>query len=140
MNPVLLKPEADTRSQVVVNGGSPPELTDDAVARAGPSAVAGDDRRPSTRWRREHELVVLEGAGSPAEINLPDLVNNRMLAHADAAALLVADIDRGGAFAHLYGTWSLVPPRPVSAWPATCSTASAVTPRCWRPARSGSPS
>ena len=57
----------------------------------------------------EHELVVLEGAGSPAEINLPDLVNNRMVAHADAAALLVADIDRGGAFAHLYGTWSLVP-------------------------------
>ena len=58
----------------------------------------------------EHELVVLEGAGSPAEINLPDLVNNRMLAHADAAALLVSDIDRGGAFAHLYGTWALVPP------------------------------
>ena len=54
----------------------------------------------------EHELVVMEGAGSPAEINLPDLVNNRMLAHADAAALLVADIDRGGAFAHLYGTWA----------------------------------
>ena len=57
----------------------------------------------------EHELVILEGAGSPAEINLPDLVNNAMLAHADAAALLVADIDRGGAFAHLYGTWGLVP-------------------------------
>ena len=59
--------------------------------------------------RAEHELVVLEGAGSPAEINLPDLVNNRMVEHADAAALLVADIDRGGAFAHLFGTWSLVP-------------------------------
>jgi adenosylcobyric acid synthase len=57
----------------------------------------------------EHELVVLEGAGSPAEINLPDIVNNGMLAHADAAALLVADIDRGGAFAHIYGTWGLVP-------------------------------
>ena len=62
----------------------------------------------------EHDLVVMEGAGSPAEINLPDLVNNRMLAHADAAALLVADIDRGGAFAHLYGTWALVPRRPAS--------------------------
>ena len=59
--------------------------------------------------RAEHELVVIEGAGSPAEINLPDLVNNRVLEHADAAALLVADIDRGGAFAHLYGTWALVP-------------------------------
>src|SRR5262249_12086078 len=58
----------------------------------------------------EHELVLLEGAGSPAEINLPDLVNNRALQHADASALLVADIDRGGAFAHVFGTWALVPP------------------------------
>jgi adenosylcobyric acid synthase len=53
--------------------------------------------------------VVIEGAGSPAEINLRDQVNNRILAHADAAAILVSDIDRGGAFAHLFGTWSLVP-------------------------------
>ena len=53
--------------------------------------------------------MLIEGAGSPAEINLPDLVNNRILDHADARALLVADIDRGGAFAHLYGTWALVP-------------------------------
>jgi adenosylcobyric acid synthase len=56
-----------------------------------------------------HELIVIEGAGSPAEVNLRDQVNNRMVEHADAAAVLVADIDRGGAFAHLYGTWSLVP-------------------------------
>jgi adenosylcobyric acid synthase len=108
MNPVLLKPEADTRSQVVVAGRASPALT----------AMPWRDRGPSL-WppmheafdalRAEHELVVLEGAGSPAEINLPDLVNNRMLDHADAAALLVADIDRGGAFAHLFGTWSLVP-------------------------------
>ena len=110
MNPVLLKPEADTRSQVVVAGRASPELT----------AMPWRDRGPAL-WppmteafdslRAEHELVVLEGAGSPAEINLPDLVNNRMLVHADAAALLVADIDRGGAFAHLFGTWSLVPGR-----------------------------
>jgi adenosylcobyric acid synthase len=53
--------------------------------------------------------VLIEGAGSPAEINLPDLVNNRIVDYADAAALLVADIDRGGAFAHVFGTWSLVP-------------------------------
>jgi adenosylcobyric acid synthase len=57
----------------------------------------------------EHELVVIEGAGSPAEINLRDQVNNRMIDHADAAGLLVSDIDRGGSFAHLFGTWSLVP-------------------------------
>lgn len=108
MNPVLLKPEADTRSQVVVRGRARPDLT----------AMPWRDRGPHL-WpamvdsyevlRRDHDLVLLEGAGSPAEINLPDLVNNRMLAHADASALLVVDIDRGGAFAHLVGTWELVP-------------------------------
>jgi adenosylcobyric acid synthase len=108
MNPVLLKPEADTRSQVVVDG----------VARQDLTAMPWRDRGPHV-WpaiaaafaslERDHDLVIIEGAGSPAEINLPDLVNNRMLAHADAAALLVVDIDRGGAFAHLYGTWALVP-------------------------------
>ena len=109
MNPVLLKPEAETRSQVVVNGRMAPELTVMPWRERGPSLwpamTAAFDA-----LRAEHELVVLEGAGSPAEINLPDLVNNGMLAHADATALLVADIDRGGAFAHIVGTWSLVPP------------------------------
>ena len=108
MNPVLLKPEADTRSQVVVDGVARPDLTAMPWRDRGPylwpaMAAAFDG------LRREHELVIIEGAGSPAEINLPDLVNNRVLAHADATALLVADIDRGGAFAHLYGTWALVP-------------------------------
>jgi adenosylcobyric acid synthase len=108
MNPVLLKPEADTRSQVVVNGVARRDLTDMPWRERGPSlwpamAAAFDS------LRADHELVVLEGAGSPAEINLADLVNNRMVDHADAAALLVADIDRGGAFAHVYGTWALVP-------------------------------
>jgi adenosylcobyric acid synthase len=108
MNPVLLKPEADTRSQVVVSG----------VARHDLTAMPWRDRGPHL-WpamagafdglRRDHELVLVEGAGSPAEINLPDLVNNMMLDHADGTALLVADIDHGGAFAHLYGTWALVP-------------------------------
>lgn len=108
MNPVLLKPEADTRSQVVVGG----------IARRELSEVPWRDRGPYLwpamtaayeRLRQQHDVVVIEGAGSPAEINLADLVNNRMLVHADAAALLVADIDRGGAFAHLVGTWELVP-------------------------------
>src|SRR4029453_10471991 len=58
----------------------------------------------------EYELVLLEGAGSPAETNLRsrDLSNMRAARAADAPVLLVADIDRGGAFAHLYGTWALV--------------------------------
>jgi adenosylcobyric acid synthase len=108
LNPVLLKPEADTRSQVVVGGEPQRWLTEMPWGERGPhlwpamaeayGSVAADA-----------ELVLLEGAGSPAEINLVDLVNNRMVEHADAAAVLVADIDRGGAFAHLYGTWSLVP-------------------------------
>ncbi|MBX9794695.1 MAG: cobyric acid synthase, partial [Burkholderiaceae bacterium] len=61
--------------------------------------------------RAEHELVVIEGAGSPAEINLhaSDYVNMRTARAADAACLLVTDIDRGGAFAHLYGTHQLLP-------------------------------
>ena len=57
--------------------------------------------------RREYDVIVIEGAGSPAEINLQssDVVNLRVARHADADCLLVSDIDRGGAFAHLYGTW-----------------------------------
>jgi len=93
---------------VVVNGQARHDLT----------AMAWRDRGPHLwpamadafdRLAAHHQLVLIEGAGSPAEINLPDQVNNRVVEHADAAALLVVDIDRGGAFAHLYGTWSLVP-------------------------------
>lgn len=108
MNPVLLKPEADVRSQVVVQGLHRPEITELPWSDRGPHlwpAMVESYQHLAER----HQLVVIEGAGSPAEINLPDLVNNRMLAHADAAAILVVDIDRGGAFAHLVGTWTLVP-------------------------------
>lgn len=112
MNPVLLKPEADARSQVVVYGVADPEL----------SRMPWRDRA-ETLWPLvaeslrslldEYELVVLEGAGSPAEINLADcdMTNLRSAEAADAAALMVCDIDRGGAFAHLYGTWALLPPQ-----------------------------
>lgn len=109
MNPVLVKPEADTRSQVVVRGVADPAI----------SALPWEERH-DLLWnamaesfaslQADHELIVIEGAGSPAETNLRDLVNNRVCEHVDAAALLVSDIDRGGSFAHLYGTWSLVPP------------------------------
>ncbi|MDO5057585.1 MAG: cobyric acid synthase [Lautropia sp.] len=110
MNPLLLKPEADTRSQVILLGQVSPELT----------AMPWRSRHRHT-WpviagaldelRRHHEVIVIEGAGSPAEINLQgtDVVNMRVARHAGAACLLVCDIDRGGAFAHLYGTWALMP-------------------------------
>ncbi len=108
MNPVLLKPEADTRSQVIVRGQPDLELTntpwnDRHDALWAPMSESFD------ALAADVDLVIIEGAGSPAEINLRDQVNNRMIEHADAAGLLAADIDRGGAFAHLFGTWALVP-------------------------------
>ncbi len=110
MNPLLLKPEADTRSQVVLLGQASGELSAlpwrGRSERVWPQIAAALDQ-----LRAEHDVVVIEGAGSPAEINLmaSDVVNLRVARHADAACLLVADIDRGGAFAHLYGTWALLP-------------------------------
>jgi adenosylcobyric acid synthase len=107
MNPVLLKPEADTRSQVVVSGVARPDLTAMPWRERGPHLwPAMEDAYE--RLAGAHDVVLIEGAGSPAEINLPDLVNKRVLAHTGARALLVVDIDRGGAFAHLVGTWTLV--------------------------------
>jgi adenosylcobyric acid synthase len=108
MNPVLLKPEADTRSQVVVHGVARPDLTDMPWRDRGPS-LWPPIVESFSRLAAAHDLVVLEGAGSPAEINLVDMVNNGIVEHVDATAILVADIDRGGAFAHLVGTWTLVP-------------------------------
>src|SRR5574337_328222 len=110
MNPLLLKPERDTHSQAVLLGQVDTALTAlpwrERGARAWPRIAAALDA-----LRAEHDLVVIEGAGSPAEINLMacDIVNLRIARHADARCLLVADIDRGGAFAHLYGTWALLP-------------------------------
>ena len=110
MNPLLLKPERDTHSQVVLLGQVSEELAN--MPWRGRSnhvwpviAHALDD------LRAENDVVVIEGAGSPAEINLSssDIVNMRVALHAQAACLLVTDIDRGGAFAHLYGTWALLP-------------------------------
>jgi adenosylcobyric acid synthase len=111
LNPILLKPEADARSQLVVLG------------RAQGSASARESlaRRPELwpvvaealdRLRREFDLVIAEGAGSPAELNLraQEIVNMRVARHAGAAVLLVGDIDRGGVFASLLGTLALLEP------------------------------
>ena len=109
MNPLLLKPEKDTQSQVILMGQVNAEL----------SRMAWRERSESV-WpvvahaldelMAENDVVVIEGAGSPAEINLKhsDIVNMRVALHANADCLLVTDIDRGGAFAHLYGTWAML--------------------------------
>ncbi len=108
MNPVLIKPHRDG-AQAIVHGL--PE---------GVFGVEGYRLREARWWEAVEqswariaaraEVVVLEGAGSPAEINLPDRVNMGMARRADAAVILVGDIDRGGVFASLVGTMSLLAP------------------------------
>ncbi|MDQ3605014.1 MAG: cobyric acid synthase [Gemmatimonadota bacterium] len=108
MNPVLLKPLADTRSEVVVLGRRDAKLT--ALPWMQRKAALWEVVRDALAdIRADADLVLIEGAGSPAEINLPDIVNMRVAREADAPVLLVTDIDRGGAFAHLWGTWALLP-------------------------------
>jgi len=110
MNPVLLKPMGDRRSQVVVMGRPWRVLEAAEFQRVKPQL------RPVVldalaELRRRHDVVVLEGAGSPAEINLlaGDLVNLGLAEQAGVPALVVGDIDRGGVFAHLFGTVELLP-------------------------------
>jgi adenosylcobyric acid synthase len=110
MNPVLLKPEADTQSQVVVLGEVEPGMA--GIPWRERSALLKPRARAALHeLLRENDVVVIEGAGSPAEINLSpsDYVNLGTARDAKAACLLVTDIDRGGAFAHLYGTHQLMP-------------------------------
>lgn len=109
MNPVLIKPTSDVRAQIIVRG----------------SPVAGMDARRYINYKnrllkvvrgsferlaRDYEIVVMEGAGSPAEINLKshDIVNLKMAKYAKAPVILVGDIDKGGVFASLVGTLELL--------------------------------
>jgi adenosylcobyric acid synthase len=112
MNPVLLKPAGDMSSQVVVRGKIWGRLSasDYHLRRV-------EELLPTVRESYEtlaalYDVVVLEGAGSPAEINLKhhDIVNMRMAEIADASCILVGDIDRGGVFASLLGTIELLDP------------------------------
>jgi adenosylcobyric acid synthase len=111
MNPILLKPEADMRAQVIVHG----RVWRQSAARDYFTrkqelwpVVAGS----LDRLRVEHDVVVAEGAGSPVELNLKagDLVNMRVASYAGASCLLVGEIDRGGVFAQLIGTLDLLEP------------------------------
>ena len=108
-NPILIKPEADATAQLVVGGeiaGSLSAKDFGRVRREYWTMVQGAFRRLSQAF----DVVVLEGAGSPAEVNLRhcDVVNMQMAHYAEAPVLLVGDIDRGGVFASLVGTWTLL--------------------------------
>ncbi|MHB1006868.1 MAG: cobyric acid synthase [Chloroflexota bacterium] len=111
MNPILLKPEGEARCQVVVRGRPWKTLSAtqyyDFKTELWPIALESLDR-----LRAQYEVVVIEGAGSPAEVNLHDndIVNMRVALAAQAPVLLVSDIDRGGVFASLLGTLELLEP------------------------------
>jgi len=110
-NPVLLKPTSDRRAQVIIHGHAVDTL--DARAYHDYKRIAMDAVMQS--WRRltdEFDCVIVEGAGSPAEINLRerDIANMGFAEAADVPVILVADIDRGGVFAHLVGTLELLSP------------------------------
>lgn len=111
MNPILLKPTTDVGSQVIVRGVAQGNMTARAYYRS-KKALLPVVRETYEALAAEYDIVVIEGAGSPAEVNLreDDLVNMGMAAIADAPVLLVGDIDRGGVFAQLLGTIELLEP------------------------------
>ena len=109
MNPVLLKPNTDIGAQVIVHGRVDSTL----------DAVAYHERKPALlqavmesyrRLQNRYEYIIVEGAGSPAEINLRDrdIANMGFAEEADCPVILIADIDKGGVFAHLVGTLALL--------------------------------
>lgn len=112
MNPILLKPTGEMRSQVVVHGKPFRDLSaagyrENFLPSAKPLVMEALER-----LRDQYDIVVMEGAGSPAEINLKhrDIVNMNLAGWADAPVILAADIDRGGVFAFLVGTLELLEP------------------------------
>ena len=109
MNPILLKPSSDVGSQVVVLGKPTRHMTAKEY-QAHKLSLLPLVQQSLDSLMEAYEVVVIEGAGSPAEINLKafDIVNMRMAAMADAAVILVGDIDRGGVFAQLVGTFELL--------------------------------
>lgn len=121
MNPILLKPEGDTHSQIILNGR--PLKSTEFESSIGKSLQAHEyfNRKREfwphvtgalDRLRQQYELVVIEGAGSPVELNLSsvEIVNMAVARYAQAPVILIGDIERGGVFAQLLGTLWLLPP------------------------------
>src|SRR5689334_5028526 len=111
MNPVLLKPSTDAAAQVVVMGRPVRSMTAKEYQEYKPTLLTMI-RGCLSRLQRDYDVVVIEGAGSPAEVNLrdSDIVNMRTAELADAPVLLAADIDVGGVFAQIVGTMHLLLP------------------------------
>ncbi|MEG0310647.1 MAG: cobyric acid synthase, partial [Eubacterium sp.] len=111
MNPVLLKPNSDVGCQVILNGKA--EFNMNAVEYHAHKAKLTDVVMDAyNKLAETHEIIAIEGAGSPAEINLRDndIVNMGLAEMVDAPVILIGDIDRGGVFASIYGTIKLLEP------------------------------
>ena len=109
MNPILLKPSSDTGAQVIIHGHAISHM--DAVKYHDYKKVAMEAVMQSHgRLKEQYQVVVVEGAGSPAEINLRanDIANMGFAEKADCPVIIIADIDKGGVFAHLVGTLDLL--------------------------------
>lgn len=112
MNPILLKPQGDAQSQIILMGKASCNLSARSFYehRNKHLAIA---KEAYQSLAREFDVIVIEGAGSPAEINLQatDIVNMETASYADSPVVIIGDIDRGGVFAWLKGTYDLVPDR-----------------------------
>lgn len=109
MNPVLLKPSGKGVMQLVLNGKPHSDITkDDPMDR---EMVMGEAVKALRRLEAKHQMVLCEGSGSPVELNLikTDIANVGLMRAAQVPAVLVGDIEKGGVFAALYGTWRLIP-------------------------------
>jgi adenosylcobyric acid synthase len=113
MNPILLKPKGDMASQVVFHGKPFRDLAAKDYWREFALTIGFEGVKQSfERLSKEYEVIIIEGAGSPAEINLYefDIANMKVADLADAQVILIADIERGGAFASIVGTMALLKP------------------------------
>lgn len=112
MNPVLLKPKRDTVAQVIIHGRPAGDFSARDYREEYLEVAWRAVKESLTRLTAEYDLIVIEGAGSPAEVNLRerDIANMRVAALSGAPVILAADIDRGGVFAQLVGTLKLLSP------------------------------
>lgn len=109
MNPILIKPTSDTRAQIIVQGRAITDM-DAAVYHDYKTQAMGYVLDSYARLQQQYDVILVEGAGSPAEINLRDrdIANMGFAEAVDCPVILIADIDRGGVFAHLVGTLELL--------------------------------